>query len=155
MGSSSKWSRIFAIYSIAPQAIFKVLKMFFWLTRNRLFGSYWVCWRSVHRSQLRWQQFSISLYHLHWNNWEVFFVQVAITDALSKDLLTLPYPWWAYCKNIFISWTPAVEEALDSLKCVVTTSPMLWLPDFSQQFITETNALGDGVGMFLVSKVIP
>lgn len=42
-------------------------------------------------------------------------------------------------KNNFV-WTPAAEHAFFNLKNAMTSTPVLALPDFSKQFVIETDA---------------
>jgi hypothetical protein len=53
-------------------------------------------------------------------------------------------------KNEQYIWTSAHEEAFTALKLdLITTAPVLALPDFSKQFVIETDASDKGVGAVL------
>jgi len=52
-------------------------------------------------------------------------------------------------------WTAQAQEAFDNLKVAMTTTPVLALPDFQQQFQVETNACADGIGAVLMQQGQP
>lgn len=47
------------------------------------------------------------------------------------------------------AWDDAAEEAFQKLKLAMTTTPTLALPNFSQPFVIEIDASGDGIGVAL------
>lgn len=49
-------------------------------------------------------------------------------------------------KGVFVKQTEAQQCAFDTLKRVITTLPMLRMPDFEREFILQTNASGVAVG---------
>jgi hypothetical protein len=57
-------------------------------------------------------------------------------------------------KNAFL-WTPAATDAFEHLKTVVTTPPVLRLPDFSLPFTIECDACGKGLGAVLMQQGRP
>lgn len=59
-------------------------------------------------------------------------------STISKPLTDL------LCKDSF-HWNPAVESAFQALKTTLTTTPVLRLPDFSKQFVVESDASNNGV----------
>lgn len=48
------------------------------------------------------------------------------------------------CKGKFV-WDATAEEAFQKLKVAMTTTPTLVLPNFSQPFVIETDASGEGI----------
>ena len=49
-------------------------------------------------------------------------------------------------------WSPACQEAFDELKCILTEAPVLAFPDFSREFLLETDASGAALGAVLSQK---
>lgn len=54
-------------------------------------------------------------------------------------------------KNEF-KWNDQATAAVNQLKQVMTTSPVLAIPDFSQEFVVETDASGQGIGAVLLQR---
>ena len=51
-----------------------------------------------------------------------------------------------------VRWTPECQEALDKLKHILSSEPVIQLPDFSQTFILRTDASSRGLGAALLQK---
>jgi hypothetical protein len=52
-------------------------------------------------------------------------------------------------KHEAFCWTPAAAATFDSLKAVLTTAPVLQLPDFMKTFMVDCDASGSGFGAVL------
>ena len=48
------------------------------------------------------------------------------------------------------SWTNITQRAFNRLKEVMSSCPVLVLPDFAQPFVLECDASGEGVGIVLL-----
>ncbi|XP_040244116.3 uncharacterized protein [Aegilops tauschii subsp. strangulata] len=58
-------------------------------------------------------------------------------------------------KGVPFVWTSIIEQAFQALKNQLITAPVLALPDFSQQFVIETDASDKGVGAVLQQRGHP
>ena len=63
---------------------------------------------------------------------------------------TLAWPLKQLLRKYKFQWGPEAESAFHSLKVAMTQLPVLALPDFSNPFIVETDALGIGIGGILL-----
>lgn len=57
-------------------------------------------------------------------------------------------------KNSF-QWNDKAQTAFEALKLAMTQAPVLGLPDFSKEFVIETDASGSGIGAVLQQDVHP
>lgn len=55
---------------------------------------------------------------------------------------------------MFLS-TPTVQDAFQALKTALVSAPVLAMPDFSQQFVIETDASDKGIGAVLMQQNHP
>jgi len=53
------------------------------------------------------------------------------------------------------AWIDSTQAAFDTLKNKLSTTPVLALPDFTQEFQLETDASGQGIGAVLSQKGHP
>ena len=68
----------------------------------------------------------------------------------------LAQPFTNFCKaSGNIKWSEEVELAFTALKEAMTATPMLALLDFSQTFVIETDASGNGIGVVLIQHGHP
>jgi hypothetical protein len=58
-------------------------------------------------------------------------------------------------KNALRVWTSAHDSAFSTLKCALSSAPVLALPDFSQPFTVEMDACATGVGAVLMQQGHP
>jgi hypothetical protein len=61
---------------------------------------------------------------------------------LAKPLTTL-------LQHKQFSWPPSTQQAFDTLKTFMTSTPVLILPDFQKQFVVETDASDTSLGVVL------
>jgi hypothetical protein len=53
------------------------------------------------------------------------------------------------------SLTPSTQEAFEKLKTAMTTTPVLDFPDFSKEYLVETDACDTGIGVVLSQEGHP
>jgi hypothetical protein len=58
-------------------------------------------------------------------------------------------------KGVEFVWGSAQDNAFDELKCLLTSTPLLALPDFTKQFEIECDAGGIGIGGVLMQEGRP
>jgi hypothetical protein len=59
-------------------------------------------------------------------------------------------PLTALLKNYSFTWTPATDQAFQTLKATTCTTPVLALLDFTKTFVLECDASGRGIGAILM-----
>ena len=67
-----------------------------------------------------------------------------------KGFSQLVAPLIDFTKKGAFHWTPTVQRAFDKLKEVMSSCPVLVLPYFSQPFVLECDASGEGIGAVLM-----
>ena len=73
-----------------------------------------------------------------------------------KNYGKIAQPLNMLCKSSgSLKWTLKAEEAFVQLKKAMTEAPLLALPDFSQDFVIETDASGNGIGAVLMQQGHP
>lgn len=69
-----------------------------------------------------------------------------------KNFSQIASPLYALTKkNAKFNWTPACQEAFDTLKQKVTSPPVIAFPDFSEPFILQTDASEKAIGAVLMN----
>lgn len=68
---------------------------------------------------------------------------------------TLARPLTNLLHNKSFSWSQQAQEAFDQLKVAMTSTPVLAFPDFSKEFIVETDACDTGIGAVLTQDGHP
>ena len=66
-----------------------------------------------------------------------------------KGFSKLTYPLTDLTKKDSFKWDEEAEKALQKMKEVMSSCPILALPDFSKPFVVECDASGEGVRAFL------
>ena len=72
-----------------------------------------------------------------------------------KDYSNICQPLYAALRKDNFQWGPQQQQAFDTLKKVMTTPPMLSLPNFSQPFVLETDSCQNGIGAVLMQNNKP
>ena len=67
-----------------------------------------------------------------------------------KSFSQLVAPLTDLTKKGAFSWTDTAQRAFDRLKEVMNNCPVLALPDFTQPFVLECDASGEGIGAVLM-----
>ena len=72
-----------------------------------------------------------------------------------KDYGTIAKPLTNLLQKDKFHWTKAAMEAFNSLKQAMTNTPVLNLPDYTQEFTVETDASNTGIGAILTQEGHP
>jgi hypothetical protein len=67
-----------------------------------------------------------------------------------KGFSQLGAPLADLTKKGAFNWTEESQQTFNKMKEVMSTCPVLALPDFSQSFVLECDALGVGIGAVLM-----
>ena len=67
-----------------------------------------------------------------------------------KGFSQLAAPLTNLTKKGAFSWTDSAQQAFDRLKEVMSSYPVLALPDFTQPFVLECDASGEGIDAVLM-----
>ena len=72
-----------------------------------------------------------------------------------RSYATLAAPLTDLLKLNSFQWSSEANEAFQQLKATMTSPPILRLPDFTEVFIVETDASGEGIGAVLMQQGHP
>ena len=72
-----------------------------------------------------------------------------------KNYGNMVTPLTALLKNNSFTWTPIVDQAFQTLKVTMCTTPVLDLRDFTKTFVLECDAYGRGIGAVLMQDGWP
>lgn len=72
-----------------------------------------------------------------------------------KDYGKLAWPLTEKLRKNGFGWDEPADKAFQKLKEAMTSLPVLALPDFTKQFVVETNASGSGLGAVLIQEHRP
>ncbi|KAL3524974.1 hypothetical protein ACH5RR_013346 [Cinchona calisaya] len=72
-----------------------------------------------------------------------------------KDCGKISRPPINHLKKNNFNWDEDAIEAFEKLKLALSNPPIIALPDFTQEFTLEINALGNGIGVVLMHKNRP
>ena len=67
-----------------------------------------------------------------------------------KGFSQLAAPLTDLTKKWALGWTHTAQKAFDRLKEVMSSCPVLALPDFTQPFVLECDASGEGIDTVLM-----
>ena len=72
-----------------------------------------------------------------------------------KGFSQLTTPLTDLTKKGAFSWTKGAQQTFEKMKKIMSSCPILALPDFSQPFIVECDASGEGLGAVLMQNHHP
>jgi hypothetical protein len=72
-----------------------------------------------------------------------------------KNYGNIATPLTTLLKNNSFTWTPAADQAFQTLKEAMCTTLVLALPDFTNTFVLECDASGRGIGGVLMQDGWP
>jgi hypothetical protein len=72
-----------------------------------------------------------------------------------KNYGKIAAPLTALLKNNSFTWTPAATQSFQTLKTAMCTTQVLALPEFTNTFVLECDALGKGIGVVLMQEGRP
>ena len=77
---------------------------------------------------------------------------LTITEDLYRHSQQLPNHYINWQKTVEFKWSTQCEQAFIDLKQHLTSAPILALPDFSENFVLDTDASDVGIGAVLSQK---
>ncbi|XP_049362571.1 uncharacterized protein LOC125827300 [Solanum verrucosum] len=113
-----------------------------------------------HQIRIKTKDVYKTAFRTHLGQYEFCIIPFGLTNALATfqalmNQVFLPYirrPLTDLLKNEAFQWSTESESTFNALKTAWSSTLVLALPDYTQEFIVETNASYGGIGVVLLQK---